>query len=385
MRASWARQARIAEVRQTARAWREANVIDAATLKAIEAAYPQPRPRLAAAWRVLIFFLVSMAINALFFGIAVVASGAVTALAIVFGVLLAVATEILRESPLAGNGSDAAASFSSILYLLAGPALLWLELDRSGEEPVITMVLALAAVLFGAACVHWGYAAYGGFAAASLFLLLGRAPAGRLWWVLAGAILIRAAHARLDRPYPPPIRRGVASVFAVSSVALYVAVNLYSLDRRWIEVLKGYEPAVSAPPTLRVLSSIATALLPMAFVAWGVRTRRTLVLDLGLLFTAASLVTLRAYVHLAPLWALLTLAGTALVLGALGLNRFLRRGSDGERNGFTAAPLYSGRRAETLQTTAVVAGFASTPAPARTSELEPGGGRFGGGGASGQY
>ncbi len=125
--------------------------------------------------------------------------------------------------------------------------------------------------------------------------------------------------------------------------------------------------------------------MPIVFLAWGVRTRRTLLIDLGLVFAAASLATLRFYVHLAPLWALLTVAGTALVLGALGLNRFLRRGSNGERNGFTAAPLFSGRRAETLQTAAVVAGFASAPARAREGELAPGGGRFGGGGASGDF
>ncbi len=140
-----------------------------------------------------------------------------------------------------------------------------------------------------------------------------------------------------------------------------------------------------------MLSTAATALLPPAFVAWGIRTRRTLILDLGLAFAAASLVTLRYYVHLAPLWLLVTLAGGALILGSLWLNRWLRGapGGAGERNGFTAAPLFSGR-GETLQAAAVLAAFTAPPAavsasPPRDGGFTPGGGRFGGGGSSADF
>lgn len=392
MRTAWAHETRIAEVRRAAEAWRGAGTIDAKTLFAIEAAYPEPRPRLAAAWRVLIFFLVTLAIGAIFSGIAIASADAATAVAIVFGALLAFATEILRGSRLAGNGSDAAASFSAIVYLLAGIALAWLQLGHGGEEPLITSLLALAVVLFAAACVHWGYAAYGALAAASFFLLLGRAPAGRLWWVLAGTVLAVLAYVRLDRAYPPPLRRAVGGVLAVSAAALYVAVNRYSLDNRWIESLRAAGHSETGPATevLDLFSAAATALLPIVFLWWGIRARRSLILDLGLVFSAASLVTLRFYVHLAPLWLLLTVAGAALILTSLWLNRWLRTGSGGERGGFTAAPLFSGRR-ESLQAAAVVAGFtgpaAHAPATAASpgGDLSTGGGRFGGGGASGDF
>src|SRR5262249_13171781 len=66
---------------------------------------------------------------------------------------------------------------------------------------------------------------------------------------------------------------------------------------------------------------------------WGLRSRRTLVLDTGLVLAALSLVTLRFYVHLAPLWILLAVPGWALVLLALGLHRWLRRGPGGGRRG----------------------------------------------------
>lgn len=386
MREIWVREARIAEVRGAARSWREAGAIDAATLHKIEAAYPDSRPRLAAAWRVLIFFLVSVAVNAVFFGVAMVGREAVTALAIVFGVLLAIATEVLRVTPLSGNGSDAASSFWAILYVLVGVALLGMETLRAQAESLITVVQALAVVLCAAACVHWGYAVYGGFAAAAFFLLLGRLPAGRLWWVLGGAVLTAIAQAHLDRAYPPPLRRAVGVVLAVSAAALYVAVNPYSLDHRWIEDLRSdYSPAGPGLEVLGVFAAAAAAIVPAVFLWWGIRSRRILLLDLGLVFAAASLVTLRFYVHLAPLWVILTLAGAALVLAALWVNRFLRQAPGGERGGFTAAPLYSSRRADTLQAAAVVAGFTGPSTPPRSGDLSTGGGRFGGGGASGEF
>ncbi len=105
-------------------------------------------------------------------------------------------------------------------------------------DQTLTVVALLTAVLFGVACVHWGYAAYGAFAAMSLYILLGRFPGGRVWWILAGTALIGLAYARLDRPDLPPLRRAVAAVLAVSAVALYVAVNRFSLDQRWIEELE---------------------------------------------------------------------------------------------------------------------------------------------------
>jgi hypothetical protein len=89
---------------------------------------------------------------------------------------------------------------------------------------------------------------------------------------------------------------------------------------------------------------------------------------------------------------LLTLAGAALVLGALWVNRFLRRSpggkgeGEGEHKGFTADPLF-GRRTEALQAAAVVAGFTAPAAPveARGGDLTTGGGRFGGGGSSAEF
>ena len=397
MRRRWTEASRVAEVRHAARAWREADAIDAATLAAIEAEFPDPRPTLSPAWRVLIFFLVSVAANSVLFGaVQLMHLSMRSGYWLAFGALLAAATEALHGSRFEGNGSDAATSFWAIVYFLFGVGFHVLRRSNRDFEEVFTALLLAGLLLCAAACIHWGYSAYGVLAAGALFGLLARFPGGRLWWILAAGTLIVVSFGRFDRAtLAPPHRRALAGVFAVSAMALYVAINRFSVDRRLVELLqKGLVESIredswsgGAPPTIiRILSSVATALLPVIFLAWCIRSRRTLVLDLGLVFAALSLVTLRYYVHLAPLWALLSAAGAALILGALWLNRHLRaRG--GEWGGFTAAPVYGAKRGQTLEAAAFVAGFAKAPSPAATDrgDLSTGGGRFGGGGASGEF
>ena len=122
-------------------------------------------------------------------------------------------------------------------------------------------------------------------------------------------------------------------------------------------------------------------------LAWGLRSRRTFLLDTGIVLLALSLVTVRHYVHVAPLWVVLILAGALLVVLALAVERALRRARSGEIAGFTADPLFSDeRRQHILQVVPVVAAF--TP-EARTPAPDPGfageGGRFGGGGAQEKF
>jgi uncharacterized membrane protein YgcG len=101
---------------------------------------------------------------------------------------------------------------------------------------------------------------------------------------------------------------------------------------------------------------------------------------------ALSLVTLRHYVHLAPLWVVLTLAGAALVGLALAAERTLRRAPGGEIAGFTADPLFADeRRAQALQIVPVVAAFTPAATVAEGEGFAGGGGKFGGGGASEKF
>ena len=75
-----------------------------------------------------------------------------------------------------------------------------------------------------------------------------------------------------------------------------------------------------------------------------------LLLDTGIVLLALSLVTVRHYVHVAPLWVVLALSGALLVVLALAVERALRRAPAGEVAGFTADPLFlDERRQQALQ------------------------------------
>jgi hypothetical protein len=172
-------------------------------------------------------------------------------------------------------------------------------------------------------------------------------------------------------------------------VAAYAAVNVYSLEVHLLEDLGRIAARrVVASRGLIVLAALATAAVPLAVLAWGTRSRRTFLLDTGIVLLALSLVTLRHYVHIAPLWAMLTLSGAALVVLALAIERALRRAPDGDVAGFTADPLFSDeRRQNALHIVPVVAAF--TPAAPGTAAEEKGfaggGGKFGGGGAGEKF
>jgi uncharacterized membrane protein YgcG len=171
-------------------------------------------------------------------------------------------------------------------------------------------------------------------------------------------------------------------------LAVYAAANVYSLDRHLLEDLTRFGARTYAPPrSLAFLSVLATALLPPAVLAWGALSRRTFLLDTGIVLVALSLVTLRHYVHIAPLWVVLVLSGAALVILALAVERALRRAPAGEVAGFTGDPLFSDERKQhTLQVVPVVAAFTSAPGPtAQEKDFTGGGGKFGGGGAGEKF
>jgi hypothetical protein len=106
---------------------------------------------------------------------------------------------------------------------------------------------------------------------------------------------------------------------------------------------------------------------------------------------AASAVTLRHFVAIAPLWEILVAVGVIVLAKALLLQRWLGSGRGQERGGFTARPLFEGRLERTAEVVAALASLTpeARPVPAVSAPdaggLKPGGGEFGGGGASGEF
>lgn len=386
-------------VRAAARSWQEAGAIDEATLKAIEAAVPDDRNRVGPVFRILLFLFSLLAINAGFGFVWLLVleplkaeKGGFATMAIFTGIVLAALTEFqigsLKRSQ---GGTEAATSFAALGFVMGGLAWLAFEpLDLPGDT-AIPVLLLLAAVLLVAAAWRWGYPLYAGLATASLLAALTYAPGGRLLWVvlpvLAAPFLMRRSD---SERLPPALRHCLSAVLIVGLIGLYVAVHLRSFDLGAIELVrrsfKDLGPA-SKIGVLRWLSITATALVPVVYLAIGIRTRRYPFLIVGLGTAVASLVTLRLYVHLAPLWVVLTLSGAALIAAVFALRRYLESGPARERGGFTAEPLFEDlARQRLLEAGLAVASFSPD---ARTVRDEPkfagGGGEFGGGGSNSEF
>jgi hypothetical protein len=258
-------------------------------------------------------------------------------------------------------------------------------------EVAIPLLLEIAAVLLAAAALRWGYPFYAALATASFLAALTYAPGARILWIVlplaAAPLLLRFSD---SERLPPALRHSCMAALVVGLVGLYVAVHLSSFDFGVLEVLRrdfnNLGPA-SKNRILRSLSIAATALVPLVYLAIGIRTRRYVFLLLGIGTGLASLVTLRIYVHVAPLWVVLTVSGAALVAAVFALRRYLDSGPDKERGGFTTEPLFEDlTRQRILEAGAAIAAF--TP-DARTVREEPkytgGGGEFGGGGSSSEF
>ena len=391
MRPSSVAWERAAEVRGAAEAWQRAGAIDAAALERIRDAYPDPCVTPSAVWRVLTAAVVSAIALCLFGGLALATrsdAAGLKILLLVFAGAAAVATEMIEARPsLARRGAAGATAFWAVAFLVA--AVFVLIADRHRIDDAVDGALAAAAVAGGVACWRWGHPLFAGLSAVAVFAVLARLPAGRLSWLAAGAALAVLAARRLDHaPWAPSHRRAAAVLLLAGLAAVYAAVNAYSIDQRSIEHLSRGGAHGGAPSAgLLLAAAVATIAFPLAVLWWGLRSRRTLLIDAGLVLALLSAATLRHFVHLAPLWAVLVLAGATIVALAMALERALMRAPAAELRGFTAAPLFSdARRQLALEVIPAVATFAPAgPAPASPDKPLGAGGQFGGGGATERF
>jgi hypothetical protein len=386
---------RAAEVRTAARGWLRAGAIDESTHQAIEKMYADPCITPSVVWRVLTAGIVSAVILCALGAIFVPTRPRSTGLAlllVLFGGACLVATERLNAAPpLARRGAAGATSFWGLLLILVGVGVLLQESLKLRVADALDAVLLSAALAWGAGCWRWGNPIFAGLSAVSLFLFLGRLPHGRFLWILASAALTVLAARRLDARGWAPSHRRAATVLVVAGIlAGYVALNVYSLDEHLLEELRRLDPGRLAQPPGRALffvSAVATAVLPVVILGWAWMSRRAFLLDAGIVLLALSLVTLRHYVQVAPLWAALAGSGAALIALALVVERVLRRSPGGELAGFTSDPLFSDdRRQRFLEIVPVAATLAPAPPPGAPEKSFVGrGGGFGGGGASERF
>ena len=381
---------RAKEARDAARGWRRAGFISEDALPRILALYPDDRQRFGPGFRALAFVFTSVASWAAV-GLWIVladhnldSGGAFLTWAIVFAAL----TEFQR-GPLnrSDGGAESATALAAIfLATVAGT----IGFGGTRFDDLMLRFLVSGWLACSIAAWRWGDKLLFLGAGLSAFGLLAQADRGRLLWIIASLILIpgcigAARSARLG----PSHRWGAVILGAVAILALYGAIHIWSWDQHLVESMRivssGTSAAASTP--LRAVSILATALLPPALFLIGWRRREPLLLHAGLLLIGASIATIRLYRQVMPLSFALILIGVACLALALGLRRWLRSGDMGERDGFTADPLFDNtNRTEAIRSVVAMASFTPTAQPAASRPaFEGGGGGFGGGGATGSY
>lgn len=380
--------------RAAVRGWGKAGLLDGPATAAALELYPLPGAVRGPVWRGLVFFFISAAILAFAGGTFALVeprrAEGFGRLLLLLGAGCVAATETIvsrfRNLP---TGAEAACSLWAVAFTGGGLVVLLGAARLPDPFSQRLGLAALAAVLLLAAW-RWGFRIYAAAGVLAALWSLAHFPAPRLLSAVGAVVSAAAATWALSRLDAAPSHRGALEAGRLAALAvLYATVNYLSVDHLFFErqLGLGFRAAAGAAALPLPVAAAASALLPAALLGWGIRSRERVVLLSGAVFAAVSLATVRFYVHVAPLWAVLAAAGTTLAAGALLLERWLERGDGEERRGFSAARLQEGERRERLLH--VAAGLAAAPG-ARSlggDDAGPvgGGGGLGGGGASGDY
>jgi hypothetical protein len=376
---------RAAMVREAAVAWRASGLIDEAGERAVRDLHPDDRVRVGTAFRVLLgIFAGGAGLAAMALAIMVTDSAAATWL--LAPGLVALTEALIGPGRRAQGGIEEGLSFAAWVTVIV--ACFWLGekgLDLR-DQGVFRLVLSGAAAMAGLAAWRWGMPFHAIAGTACLLVLLGTVDGGR--WLVLGAAVAAFPVLSYGRGHPrvsPSHRQCLDWSLVACSVAALLSINYYTLDHHWLERARDYQAAGDEVGlVVRLVSVLGTILLPLATLRRAITTRDRLLLWFGLLGLGAAGLTLRAYVHLAPLWLLLILVGLIVLGLAAVAHRYLLAGPAGERAGITARPLGpTDHLKQVVEIAGTVASLTPTaPPPAAEPGFKGEGGRFGGGGAS---
>ena len=173
-------------------------------------------------------------------------------------------------------------------------------------------------------------------------------------------------------------RPGLTLLRAAALLSFYLSVNYY--------VVQHLDPSIrekSAPVTLGWLWWTLTGVVPVGYIAWGIRRKDAILLWMGLPLVAATVFTVRYYYHVMPAELAMILAGTILLTAAYVLIRYLRI----PRNGFTSAAADEPHPLQNLpvESLVLVETFKGVPSQPIDQPGHFGGGSGGGAGAGGTY
>jgi hypothetical protein len=333
---------------------------------------------------------------ALFTGIVVIASvllvgvvlevrgeiGVAATAAVGAAVCLAAAEYFAGALRLYRHGVEEALATSAVLLLgVAATATMHILGVRWSNDHVLAVGLTVCAIggLWLYARFGFVYAAAGAMACIAMipFQLIASKPLQHLAAaaLMAAAFgLARSSHLAHGDDYPGD---DCASLQAAAWAAMYLALNL----RVWDLVQPFVASTVRVHDWFYWLSYLAILAIPAVGLRLGIRQRDRELIDVNITLALVTLVTNKPYLGWPRReWDPMIL-GVLLMAGAIALRRWLARGPDGERGGFTPAQVLSTDAHALSMIATASAAFhphAASPVPAPGSDFR--GGRSGGGG-----
>jgi hypothetical protein len=162
---------------------------------------------------------------------------------------------------------------------------------------------------------------------------------------------------------------------ACSLVLFYMSGNYFVVTEVGEMLFPGYALPFS------FLFFILTAMIPLVYVYTGVKNFDRLLLRLGLIMIALSVLTFKYYFSLGHHEVTLTIAGVVMVGIAYGCIRYLKKNT----TPYTYQEDVSDETPSFSQAESLIAAQTFGPSVAPEKGFDFGGGKFGGGGAGGQY
>ncbi|GAB3937692.1 hypothetical protein [Mucilaginibacter myungsuensis] len=165
---------------------------------------------------------------------------------------------------------------------------------------------------------------------------------------------------------------------AIALLALYAAGNYFV-----IQTLSADMAGREGPVPFGRVFWIWTFVVPFVYIGISVRKKDAMLLRIGLLLIAAAVATFRNYYHVLPTEIALTIAGSAMLLVAFAIMRYLKV----PKHGITTADPDKINSLDRLRVESLIVAetFSHAPDAPTDDGTKFGGGSFGGGGSSANF
>ncbi|MGY4383387.1 membrane protein YdbS with pleckstrin-like domain [Pedobacter sp. UYP24] len=181
----------------------------------------------------------------------------------------------------------------------------------------------------------------------------------------------------------PAYQKCLTIVCMLTLLVLYAAGNYFVVQclNPTTEISPLTDGAAVKPIPFALFFWCWTVLVPLLYIAFGLKRKDVILLRMGLLLLAAATFTVRYYYHVLDIEWALTLGGLVLVGIAYAAYRYLKV----PRHGFTADELENNNQLDKLIGESLVISETVNTAPNLPIDHHFGGGSFGGGGASSNF